>query len=58
VPGLEKKGLIRRFRCPDDRRAMRASLTPPGEGMLDAIREPLNDLHRRQLGHLSAPRLK
>jgi len=39
VDRLEKKGLIRRERCPDDRRLVYLELTPEGQAVYPRIRE-------------------
>jgi MarR family 2-MHQ and catechol resistance regulon transcriptional repressor len=37
VDQLERRGLVRRERCPNDRRVIYASLTPEGRALLDVI---------------------
>jgi MarR family transcriptional regulator, organic hydroperoxide resistance regulator len=56
---LERKGLIRRQRCPEDRRQVLCSITEKGLAKVDAItaairkaRQPMNRLSRRDLGRL------
>jgi len=51
---LEKRGLISRCREQADRRMVMARITPEGLDLLHRLDEPVRDLHRRQLGHLSA----
>jgi MarR family transcriptional regulator, transcriptional regulator for hemolysin len=36
--GLERQGLVRRWRAPGDRRSQRVELTPEGEAMFDRLR--------------------
>ena len=58
VDRLERAGLVRRERCPDDRRVIYVALTGAGAALLDRLDEPLHDLHRRLLGHLARPELR
>jgi DNA-binding MarR family transcriptional regulator len=55
---LEQRGLVTRERSPKDRRTVLVAISDAGRDLLDQIREPLRDCHRRQLGHLSANELK
>ena len=55
---LEKRGLIARWRDSKDRRMVRARITPEGLKMLDRLDGPMQEGHRRQLGHLGRERLK
>jgi DNA-binding MarR family transcriptional regulator len=49
---LEDRGLVARGRDPNDRRHVIAKITDAGLELLAKIDEPLEDLHRQQLGHL------
>ena len=55
---LEKRGLIARVRCPDDRRVVRTRITPEGVALVEQVDQPLKDLLRRQLGHLGETKLR
>lgn len=52
--GLQARGLLRRDRCADDRRAVRLSLTPAGEEAVRAQRERMM-ARRRDLFERLAP---
>jgi DNA-binding MarR family transcriptional regulator len=58
VDRLEKRGLVDRWRCSEDRRVVWTRISPAGLELIDPIDAPLNDLHRRQLSHLSAEKLE
>ena len=55
---LETAGLVDRARDPEDRRQVRARITPKGLGLLAELDDVLAALHRRQLGHLGPDRLR
>ena len=55
---LEKRGLIARWRDSKDRRMVLARITPEGLKMLGRLDEPIQEGHRKQLGHLGSGRLK
>lgn len=55
---LEKRGLVNRVRCPNDRRVVRTRINPEGLDLLQRMDEPMRELHRRQLGHLGKGRLQ
>ena len=55
---LEKRGLIARWRDSKDRRMVLARITPEGLKMLDRLDGPMQEGHRKQLGHLGRARLK
>lgn len=55
---LEKRGLISRSREARDRRTVMAQLTAEGFDLLRKLDEPMQQTHRRQLGHLGRERLK
>jgi DNA-binding MarR family transcriptional regulator len=55
---LEKRGLIARCRETKDRRMVMVRITPDGLKLLARLDEPVQDTHRRQLGHLGKDRLR
>jgi len=54
---LEKRGLIDRSRESKDRRMVLTRITREGLRALAELDEPIQDLHREQLGHLGRNRL-
>jgi DNA-binding MarR family transcriptional regulator len=55
---LEKRGLISRCRETKDRRMVMARITPDGLKLLARLDDPIQEGHRRQLGHLGRERLR
>jgi DNA-binding MarR family transcriptional regulator len=55
---LEKRSLIARSRENKDRRMVMARITSEGLKLLARLDEPVEDTHRRQLGHLRGERLQ
>jgi DNA-binding MarR family transcriptional regulator len=55
---LEKRALISRCRETKDRRMVMARITPEGLTLLDRLDEPVQAMHRKQLGHLGKERLR
>jgi DNA-binding MarR family transcriptional regulator len=55
---LEKRGLIARWRETKDRRMVMARITPSGLDLLARLDEPVQEIHRTQLGHLGKDRLR
>lgn len=55
---LAKRALVDRERQSDDRRVVKARITAAGLTLLRKLDEPLVELHKRQLGHLGAGKLK
>lgn len=55
---LEKRGLISRSRETKDRRVVVTRITPQGLNILADLDEPIQEAHRKQLGHLGPTRLK
>lgn len=55
---LETRKLITRRRLAEDRRTVVARITPVGLALLERLDEPMQQAHRRQLGHLGPKRLK
>jgi len=54
---LEKGALISRSRDNKDRRTVMARITPEGLKLLAQLDEPIQEIHRKQLGHLGRNRL-
>lgn len=54
---LEKRRLISRCREAADRRMVLASITSEGLKVLDRLDKPIQETHRKQLGHLGRERL-
>jgi len=54
---LERRNLISRPRDAKDRRAVVTRITPEGLKLLDRLDEPIQEGHRKQLGHLGRERL-
>lgn len=55
---LEKRNLISRCRETKDRRMVMARITPEGHKLLARLDEPVQQAHRKQLGHLGRERLR
>ncbi len=55
---MEKRGLITRERQTDDRRVVKARITPQALSLLKTLDQPVHELHKRQFRHISAARLK
>src|SRR6266849_9087644 len=55
---LEKRGLIARCRETKDRRMVLTRITPEGLALLAGLDEPVQEGHRKQLGHLGRDRLR
>jgi DNA-binding MarR family transcriptional regulator len=55
---LEKRGLISRARETRDRRMVMARITAQGLKLLGRLDEPVQEAHRKQLGHLGRERLR
>jgi DNA-binding MarR family transcriptional regulator len=55
---LEKRGLISRWRETKDRRVVMAKITSDGLKLLRRLDDPVEEAHRRQLGHLGKDRLR
>lgn len=54
---LEKRRLVSRCRESKDRRMVLASITSEGLKILDRLDKPIQETHRKQLGHLGPERL-
>ena len=55
---LEDAGLIERERSTEDRRQVGTRITARGLQLLSELDAPVAEIHRRQLGHLSASQLR
>ncbi len=55
---LEKRGLISRCREAKDRRTVLTRITAAGLKLLARLDEPVQQAHKKQLGHLGRARLK
>jgi DNA-binding MarR family transcriptional regulator len=54
---LDARGLVERSRDPEDRRTVLARVTSEGLALLARLDEPIQNEHRRLLGHLGRERL-
>jgi DNA-binding MarR family transcriptional regulator len=57
IDRLEQAGFLARKRCEKDRRVVYVELTTKGSRVLGELDQPLLELHRNMLGHLSATEL-
>ena len=55
---LEEMGLIERQRDAADRRLVTSRISPEGLRLLDRLDEPIIEMHRQQLGHMSKRNLR
>ena len=55
---MEKRGLITRERQTDDRRVVKARITPQALSLLKTLDQPIHAVHKRQFRHMPAARLK
>lgn len=55
---LEKRGVISRCRETKDRRMVMARITASGLELLARLDEPVEEAHRRQMGHLGKDQLR
>jgi DNA-binding MarR family transcriptional regulator len=55
---MEKRVLITRERQKDDRRVVKARITPQGLELLKTLDQPVHDMHKRQFAHVPGARLK
>lgn len=55
---LDRQGLIERGRHDRDRRVIRVSIAKAGLALLARLDGPLDEVHRRQLSHLSPSELR
>ncbi len=57
IDRLEKQEMVRRQRCQQDRRVVFVEITAKAKKMLAKIDEPLDQLHRSMMGHMSKKEL-
>ena len=57
IERLESRAFVTKTRCKKDRRVVWVELTDDGKAILNQIAEPLSDLHRQSLSHLSEEQL-
>ncbi len=55
---LESRGLVTRTRGVDDRRVVRAEITPEGLSLLASLDEPVTEAVKKALAHVPVGRLK
>ena len=55
---MEKRGLISRCRETEDRRTVMVRITLDGLKLLARLDEPVEEAHRKQLGHMGRERLR
>ncbi len=57
IDRLEQKDLVARQRDGQDRREVHVTITPAGLAKLETLDQPLEELHRQVVGHLSPDEL-
>jgi len=57
IDRLESASLVERKRCDQDRRVIYVAIAPRALEMLGEIDEPLRNLHKQTLGHMTAEEL-
>jgi DNA-binding MarR family transcriptional regulator len=55
---MERRGIISRCRETADRRTVMARITPAGLALVGRLDEPIQAVHREQLGHFGEKRLR
>lgn len=55
---MQRQGLVTRERASHDRRVVTTRITREAMDILDKLDEPMAALHRQQLAHMDAPRLR
>ena len=58
IDRLEKQELVSRERCTEDRRIVYIEITKKALTLLKKMDEPVNELHKRLVGHLTRAELK
>ena len=58
IDRLEKRGLVERWRCTQDRRVVRTRLSPAGAELLEPLDQEVEALHVRQVGALGREKLE
>lgn len=54
---MEAAGLVERTRSDTDRRSVPTHITTAGRKLIDKLTDAMQDLHKRQLGHLNQKQL-
>lgn len=54
---MEAAGLVERIRSDSDRRMVATHITADGRKLVDQVTRSINELHERQLGHLTQKQL-
>lgn len=55
---MEKNGLILRERQKDDRRVVKARITPQGLEILKKLDQPVREIHKKHFAHMGAAKLR
>jgi DNA-binding MarR family transcriptional regulator len=55
---LERRGLVERWRCTEDRRVVWTRINPAGLELIGPLDEPVNALHKELLRHMGEERLR
>jgi MarR family transcriptional regulator, 2-MHQ and catechol-resistance regulon repressor len=58
IDRLEMQGLVNRERCTEDRRVVYIEITDKALELLGELDEPVNQLHKQLIGHLTRPELE
>jgi MarR family transcriptional regulator, 2-MHQ and catechol-resistance regulon repressor len=58
IDRLEQAGMVRRQRCPEDRRVIFVAISEQALKRLDRLDGPIRELQRRSLAHLTPVELK
>jgi DNA-binding MarR family transcriptional regulator len=58
IDRLEKQELVSRHRCTEDRRVIFIAITEKGTELLQRLDEPVLEMHRNLVGHLTRAELK
>ncbi len=58
IDRLEQAGLVKRDRCDQDRRVIYVAITDKGTKVLAELDQPVLELHKNLMGHLSLTELK
>ncbi len=58
IDRLEEAGFVKRERCREDRRVIWVALTEKAHKTLAELDRPLEELHKRLIGHLTQAELK
>ena len=57
IDRLEKRGLVDRWRCTEDRRVVWTRISTNGLGVIEALDGPVSAQHQARLGHMTDARL-